>query len=889
MAKASMKPSRTERSERAKVIHTELDETAALMNSMQAQVLARVIEAKAWNIHRDCDGFSALREWLVSTFDFHLRVAADLAAIARTAGKFQVLTETATSAAARIDRVAAAVRRLDATKALRVYARAPYQEPVPSPFDAEVSCPTPEHLIAQYCIHATVKDVHAQLDELQAALDSGEELLDGLGQQSLQRLDLVETENGMFVLSGLLSADTGKLFAKLLTTAVPPPRQDEVDQDGCLPPAANRRAEAFHQMVAAHGADPDAAKRHGHTATLHLSVDIDTLAGHDTGRVATLEGDPISLGKARLLACEGLVIPNVFNYRTGEAIELGRALRLPNSALRRKLELEQPGGCAWTGCHAPVQWTEAHHIRHWANGGPTVAENLILLCRFHHGRIHTPGWTITKTGPGKALIVHHDGHEDTDPDLKCGCADWRTDTDLDADFAEDIANAFPTGLYPEEWSETLKPDLEAVAEQAETEQVMAAAKTARAKARARFTTPTPDPATALEPASAPAPEPGQGQGYETSTPLTEPRRACDLVSAAPALDYRPPPVLTRPLRDAVVGKGPHRSPARNRQRLRAPSHAQAPNRTTSHPVPASRQNSIRPGTSPPTASATADRLHRPPATAFVAAIAQPGQPQHRPRQRTGGHCRAQQATPPDHSSAYSKHPPPPPRHLVIAAIAQNDHHARPSPPTPPRPLPGPAGHPAGPHRHEDSHVHAVSSTGRCVVTGYSLLATRYWCGLTLYRSQIRSLLPSRSVAVNHRQDCSSPLTPLTSLPPSFRSFSVVSRSSTIRLHVAHARPGFAAMPLAGPSSVSLRTGSPVSNTAAWASLLATFKPNADAYHSAAAAGSLTGTNALPICVMTRTYPAGPIPAHSVFSGAPGRPRRPPARTRPRSPTRSSTS
>ncbi|GAB3646392.1 HNH endonuclease signature motif containing protein [Glycomyces tarimensis] len=606
MAKASMKTSRTERSERAQAIHTNLDSAAAMINQVHAKVLADVIEAKAWNIHRDCDGFSALREWLVATFDFHLRVAADLAAIARTAGKFQVLTETATSARARIDRVAAAVRRLDATKALRVYARTPYREPVPSPFDAETFCPTPEHLIAQYCIHATVKDVHAQLDELQAALDSGEELLDGLGQQSLQRLDLVETENGMFVLSGLLSADTGKLFAKLLTTAVPPPRQDEVDADGCLPPAANRRAEAFHQVLAAHGADPNAAKRHGHTAILHLSVDIETLAGDDTGRVPTLEGDPISLGKARLLACEGLVIPNVFNYRTGEAIELGRALRLPSSALRRKLELEQPGGCAWSGCLAPVQWTEAHHIRHWANGGPTVAENLILLCRFHHGRIHTPGWSITKTGPGKALIVHHEGHEDTDPDLKCGCADWRTDTDLDLDFAEDIANAFPTGLYPEEWSETLKPDLEAAAERAETEQVMAAAKAARAKARARFTTPTPRP----EPEPASAPEPGQGQRreYGTSTPLTEAMRTHDLASAAPAPDYGPPPFLTCPLRDAVAGKAPHRSPARNR----TPGSSPFP---CPHPEPDHRSPRIRRPASPsPTRHEPTDHLRdgRPP-------------------------------------------------------------------------------------------------------------------------------------------------------------------------------------------------------------------------------------------------------------------------------------
>ncbi|MDA1361496.1 hypothetical protein O1R50_17845 [Glycomyces luteolus] len=53
----------------------------------------------------------------------------------------------------------------------------------------------------------------------------------------------------------------------------------------------------------------------------------------------------VQAGRARLLACEAAIIPAVFNYRTGEAVELGRAERLPNTALRRKLELEQPDGC----------------------------------------------------------------------------------------------------------------------------------------------------------------------------------------------------------------------------------------------------------------------------------------------------------------------------------------------------------------------------------------------------------------------------------------------------------------------------------------------------------------------------------------------------------------
>jgi hypothetical protein len=39
--------------------------------------------------------------------------------------------------------------------------------------------------------------------------------------------------------------------------------------------------------------------------------------------------------------------------------------------------------------------TEAHHIKHWQDGGPTNLANLVLLCRKHHRVIHGPEWTIT--------------------------------------------------------------------------------------------------------------------------------------------------------------------------------------------------------------------------------------------------------------------------------------------------------------------------------------------------------------------------------------------------------------------------------------------------------------------------------------------------------------
>ena len=297
------------------------------------------------------------------------------------------------------------------------------------------------------------------------------------------------------------------------------------------PAKANRDAEALHQLLAGYGTSPQAATRHGHTATLDLVVDIETLQGKDTGRLPRLEGKPISVARARLLACEGVVIPSVFNYATGEAVELGRALRLPNTALRRKLELEQPQGCAWSGCSLPVAWTEAHHITHWADGGPTVAENLILLCRFHHGRIHTAGWSVAKTGPGQAIITHHEGHEPSGAEAAgCGCSDWRTNADMDAENQGSDWDVFPTGLYRTEWSETLTPELDGLAEAIDRDRTLQAMRAAKAKCRERFARPARVEATPPEP-SEKAPEPGQ------------PRESASAVSS----DLGDPPFLRRPL------------------------------------------------------------------------------------------------------------------------------------------------------------------------------------------------------------------------------------------------------------------------------------------------------------------------------------------------------
>jgi hypothetical protein len=502
------RPASPDRRSQAAAIRSTLDDAASLINAQHAAVLSSVIAMKEANLHRSEFGFSALRDLLVSQFDFHNRTAADIAAIARLSGKFRILAKAATTGRARIDQVAYAVRQLDQTPAMRLFARTPFRTPAVSPFDASVDCATPEAMVAEYCAHASFKDLRRHLDELWASIAEETELFDELGEQSLQRLELTPQGNGMWALEGTLTDTTGRLLDKYLKTACPPPRQEDTEPgnedegEGLLPAQANRHAEALHQLLAGYGSSPQAATRHGHTATLDLTVDIETLQGKDTGRLPLLEGQPISVARARLLACEGLIIPSVFNYTTGEAVELGRALRLPNAALRRKLELEQPEGCAWHGCDRPVAWTEAHHIQHWADGGETAAENLILLCRFHHGRIHTRGWSVEKTGPGQAIITHHDGHEGqsgNDSD-SCGCADWRTDHDMDTEHHGTEWDVFPTGLYRTEWSEAMKPELDSMAEAIDRDRAIKAMQAAKARCRAKFATPEQE-----TPASVPIP------------------------------------------------------------------------------------------------------------------------------------------------------------------------------------------------------------------------------------------------------------------------------------------------------------------------------------------------------------------------------------------------
>ncbi len=110
--------------------------------------------------------------------------------------------------------------------------------------------------------------------------------------------------------------------------------------------------------------------------------------------IAEIDGvnDTISAGTARRMAGEAGITPAVLGGPS-EVLDFGKTRRLFTTA--QKLAFgERDGGCAFGGCTAPPSYTEAHHIIWWSDVENTDFDNGILLCGFHHHRIHDGGWEI---------------------------------------------------------------------------------------------------------------------------------------------------------------------------------------------------------------------------------------------------------------------------------------------------------------------------------------------------------------------------------------------------------------------------------------------------------------------------------------------------------------
>ena len=159
-----------------------------------------------------------------------------------------------------------------------------------------------------------------------------------------------------------------------------------------------RRADALVEVCSlALGADADPDR-----ATVVAHVDAEAFA---TGRGnGTLEGGtPVAAETIRRLTCDGRM-QTVVNAEG--AISASPVKRTVPPHLYRELR-ERDASCTFPGCSNEI-WVHAHHIEHFADGGPTTLSNLVLLCGTHHRLMHEGGWSLNITD-GERVFVRPDG------------------------------------------------------------------------------------------------------------------------------------------------------------------------------------------------------------------------------------------------------------------------------------------------------------------------------------------------------------------------------------------------------------------------------------------------------------------------------------------------
>jgi hypothetical protein len=118
------------------------------------------------------------------------------------------------------------------------------------------------------------------------------------------------------------------------------------------------------------------------------------------------DGTSLHASTVRRISCDCPVTAMV-DDPDGVAIHVGRKSRRIRARLRRAVEARDRGRCRAPGCSQSA--TQIHHIRHWANGGPTCLGNLISLCDAHHWLVHEGGFTIVARNGAQWALLGPDG------------------------------------------------------------------------------------------------------------------------------------------------------------------------------------------------------------------------------------------------------------------------------------------------------------------------------------------------------------------------------------------------------------------------------------------------------------------------------------------------
>ncbi|HMG42220.1 MAG TPA: DUF222 domain-containing protein [Acidimicrobiales bacterium] len=363
-------------------------DAAALTDSLALldQLTARVVDgigafdrAEAWSD----SGAVSMTAWLRST-GCSARNAHAMARTARRLGDLPVLAEAYRNGTLSSGQVQAIVVNLnDAVTPLFAWAEA--------------------DLVPTLAAMPVVDVAAAMQTWAQAAKDSLVDPADPEPARPERRLHLSRTMDGRRELSGSLDAEAGAIAETALRLA----STDDVDGEPGRTPA-ERRADALVDILRFF-LDHQQTHRGGrHRPHLNVFLDHDDL-GDAPGSSGWLpDGTLLDGATLRRLACDAGV-HRVITQGRSSILDYGTTTRTIPANLFNAL-VARDRHCRFGDCDRPAEWCDAHHVTHWADGGPTELGNLVLGCSRHHHLVHQPGWHAKLLPDGTYLVSTPNGH-----------------------------------------------------------------------------------------------------------------------------------------------------------------------------------------------------------------------------------------------------------------------------------------------------------------------------------------------------------------------------------------------------------------------------------------------------------------------------------------------
>ncbi|MEV4386185.1 DUF222 domain-containing protein [Micromonospora sp. NPDC049580] len=211
-----------------------------------------------------------------------------------------------------------------------------------------------------------------------------------------RHVTISEQAGGRLRLSGTLDPEAAALLRAAIDPLSAPSGPDDTR---C---AGQRRHDALADVCRLALRTGELPEHGGDPAQLVVTTSFDGLT-RQLGAGALDVGLRLTPDTVRRLACDAAILPAVLGG-AGQVLDVGRQRRLISGPLRRALVLRD-GGCAFPGCDRPPRWCAAHHIRHWADGGPTSLDNAVLLCGHHHRHVHQSDWAVRLGGDGHPEFV----------------------------------------------------------------------------------------------------------------------------------------------------------------------------------------------------------------------------------------------------------------------------------------------------------------------------------------------------------------------------------------------------------------------------------------------------------------------------------------------------